>query len=100
MSSDTPWWFPGNITFWDIMATPEAIKDCRLPPTLVQKILHTQAYNYFATRPYNANKKWVEPVNHEGTTYLLSCEISQILKKLVVTHIRAPKKIRKNKRHK
>lgn len=94
-----PWWFPENITIFDIMATPEAIQRCGLQPTFIQLILHSQAKNSFATRPNHANKKWVEPVHHEGATYLLSCEINEFLKKIVVTNIRTPKRERENKRH-
>lgn len=94
-----PWWFPQIITMFDIMATPQAVTDSELTPTFVQNILYSQANNYFATRPNNANKKWVEPVHHEGAVYLLTCEINQILKKIVVTHIRVPKKGKENKRH-
>jgi hypothetical protein len=95
---EDPWWF--SPTIFDVVATDKAIHQSRLPPLIVQRVLYAMARAKYKTRPRRANRSWPETVLLDGATYQLSCEIDQNEKKIVVTYIKAPKEMRKPRRHK
>ena len=92
-----PWWY--SPSRFQVIATPKAIRYCKLPPLLIQKILSTLADAKFPTRPKRAKRNWVEPVCTDGTMYQLSCYVDINQKMIVVTNIRIPKKMRRIKIH-
>ncbi len=58
---------------------------------MVQKILHQLTLAQYPTRPNKAKCSWIEPVQVEGTWYILSCSIDEDTKNIVVSYIK-PKK--------
>jgi hypothetical protein len=93
-----PWWFSPSI--FDVVAIDKVYQQSKLPPLLIQKVLHALAEARFPTRPRRAKKEWVESVYVDGTTFVLSCHIDQNEKKIVVKNIRPTKKLTRPKRHK
>lgn len=93
---DDPWWF--SPTQFDVVAKAKVYR--YLPYLLIQRVMKELAKTQYPTRPKRAKDTWIEPVRMEGTTYQLSCRIDEVNKKIVVTHIRFPKKMFGIRRHK
>lgn len=93
---DDPWWF--SPTQFDVVAIDKVYR--HLPYLLIQRVLRALTKAQYPTRPRRAKDTWIEPVSLEGTMYQLSCRIDEENRKIVVTHIRFPKKMFRTRRHK
>jgi len=78
-----PWWYSPSID--QIIATPDAIKRCRLPPLIIQRIFAEMARTPYPTRPTRARRRWLEPLTVDGAECQLSCHVEE--DKIVVTNI-------------
>jgi len=94
---EDPWWYSPSI--FQIIATDKAIRRCQLAPLLIQKILNTLAKVRYPTRPKRARKNWVENVWVDGIMYQLNCFVDEKTKMIVATDIRAPKEMRRPRKH-
>ena len=91
---DDPWWYSPSV--WNVMFTPDAIKESGIHPLKLEKIARTLADKPFPTRPKRARHGWLEEVILDGVLYQLSCCVDDYQKEefIVIKNIRTHKKMR------
>ena len=89
-----PWWY--SPTVWNVLFTPDVIKESKIHSLLLQKIATTLADKPFPTRPKRARHNWLEDVVLDGVLYQLSCCVDEYQKEefIVIKNIRTHKKLR------
>lgn len=86
-AKEPPWWHSPTIE--QIYVTPKAIRRCKLPALIIQRISSCLADQKYPTRPRRARRNWLEELDVDGVRVKLSCVVEREL--LVITNIELPR---------
>jgi hypothetical protein len=95
-AKELPWWH--ELDSWDVIPSAKVLRGYNY--ALLQKIIYAFAKARYTDRPKKSAKcSWAEPVIVDGAKYALSCVVDEVNKKVVITYIRTPKKMKRKHIH-